>query len=162
MAATSPDAIRWAAGRGHTILMDPHSTDVEIGKKRALYAEALREHGHSIEGREIPIARLLAVADTDREAREVARQGAAWTVRSYASPKTGAYDLRSPAGRSEARVEDPIERYLQGVVIHGSPDRVADEIERLREELPLESLMCAPLSHRSFELFTEKVLPRFL
>lgn len=36
------------------------------------------------------------------------------------------------------------------------------EIKRAQETLPLEYLMCAALSHSSFELFTEKVLPHFL
>ncbi len=58
MAATSPEAVRWAAAGGHAILMDPHSTAAEIGRKRALYAEQLRAHGHAAEGREIPVARL--------------------------------------------------------------------------------------------------------
>ncbi len=163
LAASSIEAIEWAGQRGFSILMDPHSSHLEIARKRAFYREQLEAHGHSIAGREIPIARLLAVADTDEEALEVARQGAAWTVQSYARPKPGAFDLRSPEARAEpAAAVDPIERYVNDVVIHGGPDRVAAEIERLREQLPLDSLMCAPLSHRSFELFTEKILPRFL
>jgi len=35
-----------------------------------------------------------------------------------------------------------------------------DEILRLREEIGLDYLLCAPLSHQSFMLLTEKVLPR--
>ena len=51
---------------------------------------------------------------------------------------------------------------LDGVIIYGTPEEVAGEIARLREEIALEYLLCAPLSHRSFELFTERVLPGFL
>jgi hypothetical protein len=32
----------------------------------------------------------------------------------------------------------------------------------LRETIGLDYLMCAPLSHRSFMLFTEQVLPKLL
>jgi alkanesulfonate monooxygenase SsuD/methylene tetrahydromethanopterin reductase-like flavin-dependent oxidoreductase (luciferase family) len=46
------------------------------------------------------------------------------------------------------------------VVIHGTPESLVDELQRLQEELPLDYLMCAPLSHQSFELFTERVLPK--
>jgi len=46
------------------------------------------------------------------------------------------------------------------VVIHGSPERVVDEIQSLRERIGLDYLMCAPLSHESFILFTEQVLPK--
>ena len=46
------------------------------------------------------------------------------------------------------------------VILHGTPDKVGDEILRLREEIGLDYLLCAPLSHQSFMLLTEKVLPR--
>ena len=51
---------------------------------------------------------------------------------------------------------------MNEVVICGTPEKVIDDLQRLREVLPLEYLMCTPLSHGSFELFTDKVLPRFL
>jgi alkanesulfonate monooxygenase SsuD/methylene tetrahydromethanopterin reductase-like flavin-dependent oxidoreductase (luciferase family) len=63
-------------------------------------------------------------------------------------------------GIDRAPEDDPIERYVRDVVIHGTPERVADEIMRLREESYVDYLMCAPLSHESFLLFTEKVMPR--
>jgi len=57
---------------------------------------------------------------------------------------------------------DPIERYLNGVIIYGTPDEVVDEIQRLKEEMYLGYLLCAPLSHSTFMLFTEKVLLKIL
>jgi alkanesulfonate monooxygenase SsuD/methylene tetrahydromethanopterin reductase-like flavin-dependent oxidoreductase (luciferase family) len=57
---------------------------------------------------------------------------------------------------------DPVERYMTDVVIRGTPDRVTDKILELRETIGLDYLMCAPLSHASFTLFTEKVLPKLL
>ncbi len=51
---------------------------------------------------------------------------------------------------------------MNDVVICGTPEKVIDDLQRFQETLPLEYLMCTPLSHSSFELFTEKVLPRFL
>ena len=57
---------------------------------------------------------------------------------------------------------DPVERYVNDVVICGTPEKVIDDLQKLEESLPLEYLMCTPLSHSSFELFTEKVMPRFL
>jgi alkanesulfonate monooxygenase SsuD/methylene tetrahydromethanopterin reductase-like flavin-dependent oxidoreductase (luciferase family) len=55
---------------------------------------------------------------------------------------------------------DPVERYMNEVVIRGTPERVLDTIVELRETIGLDYLMCAPLSHRSFMLFTEQVLPK--
>jgi alkanesulfonate monooxygenase SsuD/methylene tetrahydromethanopterin reductase-like flavin-dependent oxidoreductase (luciferase family) len=48
------------------------------------------------------------------------------------------------------------------VIIRGTPDRVLDQISELRESIGLDYLMCAPLSHQSFMLFTDKVLPKLL
>jgi len=146
LAASSPEAVAWAASEGHSILMDPHSSHVEIGRKFAAYREGLAEHGHSGEGRTTPIARLIAIAPTDEEAREVARRGAQWTVTSYAK-------------RQPAPGVDPIERYVNEVAIHGSPRRVADELLRLQEEIGLDYLLAAPLSHQSFLLLTDEVIP---
>ena len=85
---------------------------------------------------------------TDAEAATVAREGAKWLLRTYVNPK---------AIGAEG---DPLQRYVDSVVIHGSPDRVVDEIARLREEIHLEYLIAAPLSHQTFLSFTDHVLPR--
>ena len=55
---------------------------------------------------------------------------------------------------------DPVQRYLDEVILHGTPDEVVEEILRLRDEIGLHYLLCAPLSHQSFMLLTEQVLPR--
>jgi alkanesulfonate monooxygenase SsuD/methylene tetrahydromethanopterin reductase-like flavin-dependent oxidoreductase (luciferase family) len=57
---------------------------------------------------------------------------------------------------------DPVQRYLDEVILHGTPDKVGDEILRLRDEIRLDYLLCAPLSHQSFMLLTERVLPRIV
>lgn len=60
---------------------------------------------------------------------------------------------------AESRL-DPAERYLNGVIVYGTPEAVTDQLLRLREEMQLEYLLCAPLSHESFALFSDEVLPR--
>src|SRR5438105_13431467 len=72
MAATSEPAIDWAASRGFSILMDPHATLAELGAKRRHYAERLAQAGSSDEGRDIPMARLIALAPSTTEAHAVA------------------------------------------------------------------------------------------
>lgn len=158
VAATSPESIERAAAQGHTILMDPHASHREIARKRQMYREALTRHGYSEDGREIPVARLLAIAGTEEEARAVARQGAAWTVGSYAKPKGDTPNR----GIDYKPGEDPVERYVRDVVVTGTPERVVDELLRLRDEASIDYLLCAPLSHESFVLFTEKVMPRLM
>jgi alkanesulfonate monooxygenase SsuD/methylene tetrahydromethanopterin reductase-like flavin-dependent oxidoreductase (luciferase family) len=158
VAASSQGAIDWAASRGFSILMDPHSSAPEIGAKRRRYAEKLAAAGFSADGCDIPIARLVAIADSDGEAAAVARSGAEWILNSY----LGAQYQPVMQGSFTPAGVDPIQRYLDEVILHGTPDKVGDEILRLRDEVGLAYLLCAPLSHQSFTLLTEKVLPRIL
>ena len=53
-----------------------------------------------------------------------------------------------------------MQRYLDDVVLHGTPEQIVDRLRRLEDEMYLDYLLCAPLSHSSFMLFTEKVLPK--
>jgi alkanesulfonate monooxygenase SsuD/methylene tetrahydromethanopterin reductase-like flavin-dependent oxidoreductase (luciferase family) len=160
VAATSEPAIAWAAAQGHTILMDPHSAHVEIARKRELYRTQLEAAGHRFAGREIPVARLLAVADTEAKAEETARRGAAWIVGSYMGQARG--NVFDPKGLSGGPDVDPVQRYLDGVAVWGTPEAVVDQLQRLREEMFLDYLLCAPLSHESFLLFTDRVLPKLV
>jgi alkanesulfonate monooxygenase SsuD/methylene tetrahydromethanopterin reductase-like flavin-dependent oxidoreductase (luciferase family) len=158
MAATSPEAIAWAAGRGFSILMDPHSAHGEIGEKRRFYGEQLAAAGFSAAGRDIPMARLVALSASAAEAEEVARRGAEWILNSY----LGARHRPVIAAAFAAGTEDPVARYLDSVILHGTPDSVTEEIVRLREEIGLDYLLAAPLSHESFTLLAERVLPRLV
>jgi alkanesulfonate monooxygenase SsuD/methylene tetrahydromethanopterin reductase-like flavin-dependent oxidoreductase (luciferase family) len=156
MAASSEGAIEWAAGRGFPILMDPHSSAAEIGRKRRLYAERLTAAGFSETGRDIPVARLVALGRSATDAAAVARTGAQWIVDSYLGTQ------HRPVMQSSFTPEgiDPVRRYLDEVILHGTPEAVVDQILRLRDEIGVDYLLCAPLSHETFMLLTDKVLPR--
>jgi alkanesulfonate monooxygenase SsuD/methylene tetrahydromethanopterin reductase-like flavin-dependent oxidoreductase (luciferase family) len=161
LAASSEEAIRRAAAKGFTIMMDPHASHREIARKRELYRAGLEAAGWSIAGREIPVARFVAIANTQREAEEVARRGARWVVGSYAHPQNDdSSKLKASEPNLAAVHADPADRYLNGVIVYGTPEAVTDQLIRLREEMFLDYLLCAPLSHESFTLFTDKVLPR--
>lgn len=156
MAVSSPSAIAWAAAEGFPILMDPHSSHGEIARKRAGWAEAMSAAGHDPAGLDTPIARLIALADTDAEAEAVARRGAGWMIDSYVGPN------RPPAEDAPFDPSpqlDPVERYVDQVIVWGSPAKVLAELEELAETIPLGYLMAAPLSGRSFTLLTERVVP---
>ncbi len=154
MAASSTPAIDWAASQGFSILMDPHSSRADLIAKRRHYASRLVEAGFSDAGRDIPMARLIAVDETADKARAVAKRVAEWTVASYVG-KAGnvRQEARSFGGK------DPIDYYLDDVMIHGTADSVADQIRSFREEIGMNYLMAAPMSGRSFRLLTDKVLP---
>ena len=53
-----------------------------------------------------------------------------------------------------------MERYVNEVIIHGSPAKVVDELKRLEEEIPLDYLLASILSHETFLLLTDEVIPR--
>ena len=147
VAAGSLDATAWAASAGYSILVGPHATHAELGEQHAFYRRKLEDSGHTFAGRRMPMARLLAIAPTENKAKEVAHQGARWMLSTYVNP--GMFN-----------VTDPVQRYVDEVIIHGTPERVADTIMRLREEIHLDYLIGAPLSHETFLLFTDKVLPQ--
>jgi alkanesulfonate monooxygenase SsuD/methylene tetrahydromethanopterin reductase-like flavin-dependent oxidoreductase (luciferase family) len=158
LAASSPTAIEWAAEHGFSILMDPHSSAAEIGDKHRLYAGRLAEAGFALAGRDIPIARLVAIADDAGKAAAVAKSGAEWILGSYLGAQHHPVidESFTPAGR------DPVARYLDEVILHGTPEGVLDQISRLQDEIGLGYLLCAPLSHESFMLLTERVVPRLV
>jgi alkanesulfonate monooxygenase SsuD/methylene tetrahydromethanopterin reductase-like flavin-dependent oxidoreductase (luciferase family) len=173
LAATSPGAIDWCAEQGYSILMDPHASHGEIAEKRARYESGLETAGFSMAGRVIPMARNIAVGTTLSEAQQTARQGAQFMFGSYlpkgnhhakasTGAKAGQQKTVDVAAVGDLEETDPVSRYVAESIIWGTPDKVIDDLQALEEKLPLEYLMCAPLSHASFELFTERVMPAFL
>jgi len=156
MAASSTPAIDWAASQGHSILMDPHSSRADLNGKRKHYAAKLIEAGYSDAGRTIPMSRLVAVDETTEKARAVAKRVAEWTIASYIGQ---ASNVRQGTVRDFAG-KDPVDFYLDDVMIHGTPESVADQIQSFADEIGMTYLMAAPMSGRSFRLLTDKVLPR--
>jgi len=90
--------------------------------------ERLEAAGFSVHGRDLPMARLLALGDTTAKAAEVARRGAQWIVDSYFGATHRPVGVTDPA----APGTDPVTRYLDEVILHGTPDAVLDQILRLR------------------------------
>ncbi|MEM1245839.1 MAG: LLM class flavin-dependent oxidoreductase [Acidobacteriota bacterium] len=151
VAATSEGSVRWAASQGYQILMDPHSPHAEIARKRSIYFDALAEAGHSTAERVLPVARLVAVAPTDRRAREIAERAARWTAKSYIGQKTSFF--------RPGKAMDTVEHYLADTMIYGSPERVAAQLLELETTVPLDYLLLSPLSEETFRLFDECVMP---
>lgn len=158
MAASSFPAIDWAASQGHAILMDPHSSRADLIRKRQHYGGGLRAAGFSDAGRTIPMARLIAVDETAEKARAVAKRTAEWTVASYVGPQHTGNVRQGPA--RDFGGKDPVDYYLDDVMIHGTADSVIDQIRSLADDIGMTYLLAAPTSGRSFRLLTDKVLPR--
>ena len=172
IAASSQGAMSWAAKCGHSIMMSPHSTHTEIRENRGYYKSELEAAGFSIAGRDIPMARTVALGDTQQEGEDIGRRGAEFMFGSYLRKKKNVSGAVAGGGEKNESIdtitaavkgaEDPVERYVKEVALCGTPEKVIDDIKRLREINSMEYLMIAPLSHSSFVKFTERVLPAFL
>lgn len=159
VAGSSAESVGWAGELGHGVMLSPHLPFKTIDEHQKIFRAALQKHGHSGD-RKIPVARLLAVADNEAEAAETARRGAAWIFSTYRNEsKSANYQLNQSGNKPEVT---SVDQYLEDVAIWGTPAKVADTIHRLQDEIGLNYLMCAPLSHGSFMTFTEKVLPKFV
>lgn len=159
LATGSDGSVRWAAENAHAIMLGPHATVAETADHLELYRDALAAAGHSLRGRELPIARMIAVDDDDAAARDIARRGAAWVASAYINESKVTSAAHPAQQFMRLDRETLLDRYVDDVVVHGSPERVRDELDRLREELGIGYLMCVPLSHGSFTRFTDHVLP---
>ncbi len=158
VAASSEGAIDWAADQGLAILMDPHSAHDEIARKQNYYDTRYAKSGSAAPRTpeaDRPIARLVAMAETDAQAKQVAERGAAFSARYLPKEAVAGF-------RADKRIVDPVDHYMDDVIIHGSPERVIDELQRLESEMPLDYLLLSPLSEKSFDLFTERVLPNLI
>lgn len=170
--ATSEGSIEWAAQKGLSILLGPHSSHQDSYEKREFYRAKLEGAGHVFEGRDIPLTRSVAIGETDEAGYELGRRGAEFMFGNYLKNKGNIRGGEQAAAEGKTQSSDavlaaerenvnPIERYVNEVALCGSPEKVIDDIERLRETNKIDYLMIAPLGHESFIRFTEKVMPHF-
>jgi alkanesulfonate monooxygenase SsuD/methylene tetrahydromethanopterin reductase-like flavin-dependent oxidoreductase (luciferase family) len=168
LASSNPRSITIAAKRWFMPLSTAGIHDPrELMAAREAYHAALREMGRDPTSAPLATQRIVYVAPTHEEARE-AEEGAIWAYRAsvrYSRPTTPPPDSVADGGPVEG---EPPREDLVGRMIAGTPDEVAEKVERLRQ-LSITSLIClmdAPgldprLVRRSMRLFAEQVAPRF-
>ena len=154
VAAGSSEAVRWSAENGHPILMGPHAPPNAMREAYKTYVDTLAANGYTLK-RDIPIARLVAIGETDEEAERIARQGASWMLSSYV-----AQSKPNVGGKNSPTPEERMQNYIDETIVHGCIDRVADRLIELKETMHLDYLIAAPLSHRSFLRLVEDVMPK--
>ena len=158
MAAGSDAALSWAASKGFSVLLGPHEGRHQLGTKRRYYADELAKGGFSDKGRDIPTARLIALADNRERAAEVARRGAEWLVSQYVGPQHKAVSWNP----KDYQGHNPVDFYMKEVILHGTPEDVVDQVHALEDIAQLNYLMAAPLSRETFKLLTDKVVPKLI
>ena len=104
------------------------------------------------------MARLVAVDETAEKAREVAKRAAGWMIALLYRPASSANVRQGPP--RDFGGKDPVDFYLDDVMIHGTADSVVEQIQSFAGEIGMTYLMAAPMSGRSFRLLTDEVLPR--
>ena len=138
--------------------MDPHASMTDLGDKRRRYAQKLAEAGFSDDGRDIPMARLLALAPTTAEAEAIARRGAQWLVDAYAGPQHATRRRCKRRATTTARSRCSTMSTASSCMVRRH--LLSNRSGELKEEIGLNYLMCAPLSRETFRLLADEVLPR--
>src|SRR2546422_7608940 len=112
LAAGSSRALRWAGKHGHSIMLGPHTTFEETAGFYTQYRDELAANGHCAANRDIPMARFVAVADTDEAARQIALEGAQWLVGTYMNPCKATNPASADQQVLTMDAKAKIERYL--------------------------------------------------
>ena len=130
--ATSEGAIDWAAGRGFSILMDPHAAHKDIGRKRQYYVEKLTAAGHSAAGRDLPVARLVALGDT---AAEIVARRPDIIIGSWCGKKFRPERVRARPGFADvpAVLDDTIYEIKSPLILQPGPAALTDGLAALQQ-----------------------------
>ena len=156
-----------AAKQGHSFMLGG-ITNEDTNHKIKLYRESALASGLSEEYVESVISRsgkllFCYVAETTEQAQEEYRAGLEW----YMSER----DSRPTFGVIDRERNVDYERFLQSEnTLVGSPEKVAADIERFREETGLNNIILwmniggQPQANvlKSIKLFSEQVMPRFV
>ena len=157
MAASSTPAIEWAASRGHSILMDPHASRADLIGKRRHYAAKLVAAGFTDADRTIPMARLSL--SMRRRKRPMLWQSAWPNGRSPPMLARSIRHVRQGPPRDFGG-KDPVDFYLDDVMIHGTAESVVDQIQLVRRA-DRHDLSDGGTDERPVvPLLTDKVVPR--
>jgi alkanesulfonate monooxygenase SsuD/methylene tetrahydromethanopterin reductase-like flavin-dependent oxidoreductase (luciferase family) len=168
----SAASIEWSAKVGSSIVTLATGEDT-IRAIFQHYVDSAAAHGRTVKLGEyrpeggMALCRLLAVAETREEALETARQNLAFMGDWLG--EFGFWEAWRLPGQ-EGPVPRTLEQLLEsGMMLAGTPDEVAEQVQRLHDELGVEYMIfiaCAgSVTHQrmldTIGLFGEHVIPRF-
>jgi alkanesulfonate monooxygenase SsuD/methylene tetrahydromethanopterin reductase-like flavin-dependent oxidoreductase (luciferase family) len=153
-------SVRRAARLGDAWYAPPFPSHDGLARLRATFIEERQAHGLPIDG-DFPLRRELIIADTRREAEELARQRSRLRYATYRS--WGLSGEHTPAATQEADID------VDAQFIAGSPAECVDRLGRLRDQIGMTHFMFKShwqgLPHRDamrqLERFGTEVLPHF-
>lgn len=168
----SPETLAWSAAIGSSVVTLAANLDIVKWVFQAYIDEAAK-HGRKLKFGEysknggVVLCRNVAVGKTHEEAMETARQGSAfWT---HWLGEFGFFEALRMKGQ-EGPVPKTFEQMVEsGFQIVGTPDTVAAEIQKLKDELNVEYMIFIMYGgiteHKrmmeSIRLFGEHVIPKF-
>ncbi len=168
VAAASEETFPSLGEAGYPIFVAVRSGSLSgLAPDLAAYRRAYEEAGHPGRG-EVYLRCTLHIADTDRRAFDEAEKSIMQGYRTLSTRLEGAPNRRRAAEAVTIRTIT-YEEVQRDKVIIGSPERVADRLLQLHEELGLDGILAelnfgALIPHqamtRSLQLLCEKVLPR--
>jgi len=168
VAAASEETFPSLGEAGYPIFVAVRSGSLSgLAPDLAAYRKAYKEAGHPGEG-EVYLRLTLHIADTDRQALDQAEESIMLGYRTLSTRLEGAPNRRRAAEAVTIRTIS-YEEVQRDKVIIGSPERVADRLQQLHEELGLNGILAElnfgalippqPMT-RSLQLLCEKVMPR--
>jgi alkanesulfonate monooxygenase SsuD/methylene tetrahydromethanopterin reductase-like flavin-dependent oxidoreductase (luciferase family) len=169
VAATTRDTYPLVGRLGYPIFLAVRTSPIsELTSSIGSYHEARAAAGHAGHG-EVGVIVPVYVADSDRQAREEARDSAMHFYRSIGQALAGsaATSGRTETGRKLAEIT--YEEVLADYAVYGSAEHVTERLLELREALGY-SMLCAWMNSggrvpharvlRSMRLFADRVMPR--
>ncbi len=167
VAAASEETFPSLGAGGYPIFVAVRSGSLSaLAPDLAAYRAAYREAGHPGHG-EVYLRCTLHIADSDRQALDEAEESIMSGYRTLSTRLENAPNRRRAAEAVAIRTIG-YDEVLRDKVIIGSPERVADRLLQLHEELGLDGIL-AELNFgalippaamtRSLQLLCEKVLP---
>ena len=176
VAANSADTFPQIARQGHAVFVAVRlGTLEELEPNITAYRQAWKEAGHPGEGK-VFLRAPVYLADTDRAAREEPEESIMYFYRYLgerledSATRSGVRAVEDRAARGRRLQTISYDDALREKLIVGSPERVADRLQGLKEHLGLDGILCemncgTKIPHervmRSLQLLCEKVSPRF-
>ena len=176
VAAASPDTYAEVAALGHPIFVAARIGNLsELAPMVKIYRDAWKDAGHPGRG-EVYLRVPVYVAHTDEQAREEPRESILHLLHyigdrlAASATASGARAIENRAERGQKMQSIDYEEVLRERMIVGTPGRVIDRLQGLREELGLDGILAelnpgSLIPHEqvmtALRLLCQEVMPRF-
>lgn len=164
--ASSERTIRWCAREGVTAVLPPMPPEMQL-KLYEIYREEAAAHGRDLKpGEGLGVLRDVIIADSDEEAMEFWRNGAAFCGATWFAP-FGFGDALRPEGRDQPF--SPEEMKEMGLLFAGTVDSVKQQVQNMVDRSPVDWIFAWQYNGltphgtilNTLDKFATQVLPEF-